>query len=86
MGGGTKSFDVSLAGWDVGPVKELKGLCLALGFRVCVQYYEEVPVPVLDDLVNVNVRSFLLVTRAILPGEGFRYRVWSSGLAMWMRG
>lgn len=31
-------------------------------------FYDEVPVTLLDDLVNVNVRSFLLVTRAILPG------------------
>lgn len=31
-------------------------------------YYDEVSVPLLDDLVNVNVRSVLLVTRAILPG------------------
>lgn len=37
-------------------------------------YYDEVPIAMLDEILNVNVRSTLIVTRAILPGMKARKR------------
>ncbi|KAL8427202.1 hypothetical protein ACSSS7_007837 [Eimeria intestinalis] len=31
-------------------------------------YYDEVPLTLLDELININVRSALVVTRAVFPG------------------
>ena len=51
-------------------------LRFASTFRVCEQYYDEVPLSLVEDLINVNVRSTLVVTRAVIPGEpGSRARV-----------
>lgn len=37
-------------------------------------YYDEVPLSLLEELINVNVRSTLVVTRAIMPGMKARKR------------
>lgn len=37
-------------------------------------YYDEVPLSLIDDLININVRSALVVTRAVLPGMKARKR------------